>query len=132
MTTAVNRIGTGPVARRPTPAQGNSLAAVDACSLLKGAPEVILDYYRSTEGVTPPNATSIRIGDRNATIIPRGLDNQPDHCVATLEHRRFLGPTGRHRVELVQLSVSGTAPMTELCDHATSLTRAVAARLPAR
>ncbi|MFI5617857.1 protein kinase [Streptomyces sp. NPDC051567] len=153
---AVKVLNRGPVPERPAPFAQNSLARLDACSLLDAAAlgpvtgvdapdpdrgfadwscawegasadiEVRLSFSRDND--LEDNGRLTTVGGRRMYVAPG--DHGADTCVVRTEHRGYTNAYGEHTIELVMLAVRGKQPVSEVCDTARALSARAAGKLP--
>ncbi|MEV5888983.1 serine/threonine-protein kinase [Nonomuraea fuscirosea] len=154
---AVEALNRGPMPRRSPALPPESLAGLDACTLL---PARDLEIIPGVDAADPDHGFGGWDCDWASTTSDLGLDlrfdrgPEPDAsggtatllnglpafvkpedegdetCLVLIVHRTYADPHGRTAAETVRLLVHGSRPMPRLCAMATDLARAVATRLP--
>ncbi|MEV0312528.1 serine/threonine-protein kinase [Nonomuraea fuscirosea] len=156
-TDAVEALNRGPMPRRSPALPPESLAGLDACTLLHARDLEIIpgvdaadpdhgfggwdcDWVSTTSnlgldlrfdrGPRPDAAggTATRLNGRPAFVKPE--DEGDETCLVLIVHRTYADPHGRTAAETVRLLVHGSRPVPRLCAMATDLARAVSTRLP--
>lgn len=154
---AVEALNRGPMPRRSPALPPESLAGLDACTLLHARDLEIIpgvdaadpdhgfggwdcDWASTTSdlgldlrfdrGPEPDAAggTATRLNGRPAFVKPE--DEGDETCLVLIVHRTYADPHGRTAAETVRLLVHGSRPVPRLCAMATDLARAVSTRLP--
>lgn len=147
----------GPIPRRAVQPAADSLARLDACSLLDaktlatvpgidaGDPDVgygnwECEWHSTTSNTVAelrfdrgqariePTARRTRLSDRPAYVEPEG--DGSDTCRVRVEHREYSDHSGRRGMEAMYVTLRGRQPVAELCTMATGLATSAAAELP--
>ncbi|WP_280337747.1 serine/threonine-protein kinase [Nocardia wallacei] len=150
---ARNTLWHGPIPRRPSPFGANSLARHEACGLVDGsmlARVPGIDAVHPAAGFGDWSCRWDSTIDGHLTLrfdrdtLKTAADGQPlllaglpafrrsdrNDCTVQLEYRRFRGPTGGDRAEVVVIRYAGTpAPPEQRCATVTELATAVANNL---
>jgi eukaryotic-like serine/threonine-protein kinase len=154
--TAERVLRQGPLPRRTPPFPAESLAHVDACSLLDSTalaayPSIdpatkargfgnwgckwysmadrigVHLRYDQHSALVPVDGKTIQLGDHEAYVAPN--TDSSVKCTVSVRHRPP-NPTPRTTIDLMVLTVTGDRPGAEYCSMATSLAAAAAAKLP--
>ncbi|TDW19154.1 serine/threonine protein kinase [Kribbella kalugense] len=153
---AIGVLQAGPIPRRTAPLPATSLAQVDACTLLdKKALAVIpgvgphpdtsfgnwscgwdgttsdlsVDlYFDRNQPLDSSDGQPITVGGRSAFL--SNENDGPKTCAVVIVYRTYVDPNGQDAVELVTMSVGGSAKPASLCGLATKLAQAAVLKLP--
>ncbi|MFF0268896.1 protein kinase [Kribbella sp. NPDC004536] len=153
---AIGVLQAGPIPRRTQPLPANSLAHVDACTLLDKkalavipgidaarpdrsfgnwtcgwegtANDLTVDLYFDRDQPGGTDGQPITVGSRSGVV---SIENDgPQTCAVVLVFREYVDSNGQDQDELVTMSVAGSAKPATLCGLATKLTQAAAPKLP--
>jgi hypothetical protein len=154
---AIGVLKAGPIPRRTEPLPANSLAQVNACTLLDNkALELIpgvdashpdmsfgnwscgwesttsdlsVDlYFDRDQPLDASDGQPITVGGRSAFL--SNENDGPDTCAVVIVYRKYVESNGLDQEELVAMSVAGSAKPATLCGLATKLAQAAAPKLP--
>ncbi|GAA3510942.1 serine/threonine-protein kinase [Actinocatenispora rupis] len=148
---AVDALRKGTLPRRATGFPAGSLARVDACRLLRGAPGVdtstaergfagwdcawdgtgdtdIRLRFDRNEPLTTEDGSPVTLAGHTGYVQPDG--DGGGTCLVQVVQRRYGDPHGQPTEELVYLVVHGHGHGSRYCATATRLARTAAARLP--
>ncbi|WP_329005604.1 protein kinase [Kribbella sp. NBC_00709] len=153
---AIGVLQAGPIPRRTEPLPAASLAHVNACTLLdKKALELIpgvgprpdtsfgnwscgwesttsdlsVDlYFDRNQPLDASDGQPITVGGRSAFL--SNENDGPKTCAVVIVYRTYVESNGQDAVELVTMSVAGSAKPASLCGLATKLAQAAVPKLP--
>lgn len=145
----------GPVPRRTEAPSRNSLARIDACTLLDAAAlrhlpgvsardmrrgfgswkcewssadrssRIKIEYSR--DNFLKDNGKPAEIAGTTGFVSSR--EGEPDNCVLRLPHRTYTNLYGYATIEFLQLTANSPQPSGQLCDAAEALTTAAAKKI---
>ncbi|MFJ2264460.1 hypothetical protein ACIOKD_40330 [Streptomyces sp. NPDC087844] len=145
---AVGVLDDGPVPRRAKEPSQNSLARIDACTLLDaaalrhapgvsvhdkrrgfgswkcewssadGGSRIKIEYSR--DNFLKDNGKPVNIDGTTGFVAAR--EDGPDNCVVRLPHRTYTNSYGYATIEFLQLTANSPQPSGQLCDAAKALT----------
>jgi serine/threonine protein kinase len=154
---AIGVLQAGPIPRRTEPLPANSLAQVNACTLLDNkALELIpgvdashpdmsfgnwscgwesttsdlsVDlYFDRDQPLDASDGQPITVGGRSAFL--SNENDGPHTCAVVIVYRKYVESNGLDQEELVAMSVAGSAKPATLCGLATKLAQAAVPKLP--
>lgn len=154
---AIGVLQAGPIPRRTEPLPATSLAQVNACTLLDNkALELIpgvdathpdtsfgnwscgwesttsdlsVDlYFDRNQPLDASDGQPITVGGRSAFL--SNENDGPKTCAVVIVYRTYVESNGQDAVELVTMSVGGSAKPASLCGLATKLAQAAVVKLP--
>ncbi|MGZ0148782.1 protein kinase domain-containing protein [Kribbella sp. WER1] len=153
---AIGVIQAGPIPRRTEPLPANSLAHVNACTLLdqkalavvpginaarqdksfgnwrcgwdSTANDIEVDLYFDRDQPDGTDGQPITVGGRHAVV--SNENDGPQTCAVVIVFREYVETNGQDQDELVTVSVAGSAKPTTLCGLATKLAESAAPKLP--
>jgi eukaryotic-like serine/threonine-protein kinase len=153
---AIRVLQAGPIPRRTEPLPVNSLAHVNACTLLDNkalsvipgidaartdksfgnwtcgwestASDLTVDLYFDRNQPDGTDGQPITVGGRSAVV---SIENDgPQTCAVVIVFREYVASSGQDEDELVTVSVGGSAKPATLCALATKLAQSAAPKLP--
>jgi hypothetical protein len=153
---AIGVLRAGPIPRRTEPLPATSLARVNACTLLdKKALQLVRGvgphpdtsfgnwscgwdsttsdlsvdlYFDRNQPLDSSDGQPITVGGRAAFL--SNENDGPKTCAVVIVYRTYVESNGQDAVELVTMSVGGSAKPASLCGLATKLAQAAVLKLP--
>ncbi|MER7244518.1 protein kinase [Kribbella sp. NPDC000426] len=154
---AIGVVQAGPIPRRTEPLPATSLARVNACTLLDSkalklipgvdathpdtsfgnwscgwestTSDLSVDlYFDRNQPLDASDGQPITVGGRSAFL--SNENDGPKTCAVVIVYRTYVDSNGQDAVELVTMSVGGSAKPASLCGLATKLAQAAVPKLP--
>ncbi|WP_432887497.1 protein kinase domain-containing protein [Kribbella sp. CA-245084] len=154
---AIGVVQAGPIPRRAEPLPATSLAHVNACTLLDNkalqlvpgvdathpdtsfgnwscgwdstTSDLSVDlYFDRNQPLDASDGQPITVGGRSAFL--SNENDGPKTCAVVIVYRTYVDSNGQDAVELVTMSVGGSAKPASLCGLATKLAQAAVVKLP--